>query len=104
MRCLQRFPPASRRRTAIFDGVKFALGRFEGSSDRMALVVLTDGCETTGRTTWQEVARAARNRAVPVFFVVADATLCTKSIRYRDKGVLEESGVVSSGWEAGTTT
>ena len=89
--------------TAIFDGVKFALGRFEGRSDRMALVVLTDGCETTGRTTWQEVARAARSRAVPVFFVVADASLCTKSIRYRDKGVLEEAGVVSSGWLAGST-
>jgi hypothetical protein len=89
--------------TAIFDGVKFALQRFEGSSDRMALVVLTDGCETTGRTAWQEVARAARSRAVPVFFVVADGSLCTKSIRYRDKGVLEEAGVVSPGWVVGST-
>ena len=96
-------PAGKPEATAIFDGMKFALERFEGRSDRMALVVFTDGCETTGRTGWQEVARMARNRAVPVFFVVADGALCTKSIRYRDKGVLEEAGVVSSGWVAGST-
>jgi hypothetical protein len=96
-------PDGKPEATAIFGGLKFALERFEGRSDRMALVVFTDGCETAGRTPWQEVARAARSRAVPVFFVVADGSLCTKSIRYRDKSVLEEAGVVSSGWVTGST-
>ena len=96
-------PAGKPEATAIFDGLKFALERFEGSSDRMALVVLTDGCETAGRTAWQEVARTARNRAVPVFFVIADGALCTKSIRYHDKSVLVESGVLSVGWETGRT-
>jgi len=95
-------PAGTPEATAIFDGLSFALERFGGRHDRMALVVFTDGCETAGRTQWQDVARAARLRAVPVFVVVADGSLCTKAIRYRDKGVLEEAGVVSPGWVIGS--
>ena len=68
--------PAPPEETAIFDGLSFALDRFAGHSDRAALIVFTDGCETAGRTGWAEVERAARTHAIPVFVVVADGEPC----------------------------
>ena len=63
-------------RTAIFDALRFALDRFEGTADRAALIVFTDGCETAGRTDWREVARVARSTARPLFVVMATGRFC----------------------------
>jgi hypothetical protein len=87
--------------TALFDAVRFALDRFESHSDRMALVVFTDGCETAGTTSFQEVADAGRRRAVPIFFVVADGALCTMSRTWSEPDPMVAAGVVSRGWGIG---
>lgn len=71
-----RIPPRLPEKTAIFDGLRFALDRFEGRSDRAALIVFTDGCETTGHTSAESVLQIARQRAIPLLVVLADAKPC----------------------------
>ena len=63
-------------RTALFAAVEFALEQFSGTADRAALIVFTDGCNTSGRDDWRSAAARARSRAVPVIAVVADAAGC----------------------------
>ena len=73
---LTTLPIGVPEKTAIFDALRFSLDRFAAQSDRSALVVFTDGCETAGRTGWEEVERAARAKAIPIFVVMADAEGC----------------------------
>jgi hypothetical protein len=61
----------SPEKTAVFDGLRYALDRFTGETDRAALIVLTDGVETFGRTGWREVEREARAKAIPIFVILA---------------------------------
>jgi hypothetical protein len=67
-------------KTAIFDGLGFALAKFEQRADRRALIVFTDGCETTGRSGLREVERAARSQAIPVFVILADGQPCRRLV------------------------
>lgn len=69
-------PGGRPEKTAIFDALDFALRSFVGAADRAALIVFTDGCQTTGRTGWRDVEVLARARAVPLFVVMADADSC----------------------------
>jgi len=73
---LAALPTGVPEKTAIFDALRYSLERFAGQSDRSALVVFTDGCETAGTTPWSEVTRAARAKAIPIFVVLADAEGC----------------------------
>ena len=74
-----RIPPSPPEKTAIFDALRFALDRFEGRSDRAALIVFTDGCESASRTPVDRVIEMARRRAIPVFVVLADDRLCQEA-------------------------
>ncbi|MBI4914991.1 MAG: hypothetical protein HY825_04030 [Acidobacteria bacterium] len=73
-------PVGRPEKTAIFDGLGFALAKFEQRADRRALIVFTDGCETTGRSGLREVERAARSRAIPVFVILADGQPCRRLV------------------------
>lgn len=75
---LASVPALPRERSAIFDAIGFALDRFEERSDRAALIVFTDGCETAGSGDWRSVLARARNRAVPVLVALADGRPCRR--------------------------
>lgn len=73
---LARTPPAPAEPTAILDGIGFALGRFAGSAERQALIVLTDGCDGHAPGAAERITALARARAVPVLVVLVDARPC----------------------------
>jgi hypothetical protein len=79
-------PVGRPEKTAIFDGLGFALGKFEQRADRRALIVFTDGCETAGRSGRREVERAARSKAIPVFVVLADGQPCQRLVVLQSAG------------------
>ena len=53
--------------TSLHDAVIRSLEAFRGRSGRRALVLLTDGDDTTSRTGWQVALRYARTARIPVF-------------------------------------
>ncbi len=79
-------PVGRPEKTAIFDGLGFALGKFEQRADRRALIVFTDGCETAGRSGRRQVERAARSKAIPVFVVLADGQPCQRLVVLQSAG------------------
>jgi len=63
--------------TALFDAIWQALGTFENADARAALIVVSDGCDTTGG--WSRVpsvALRAREKAIPVFLLLPDRDEC----------------------------
>jgi VWFA-related protein len=62
---LDRFVPDGG--TSLNDAVVRSLEQFRGRRGRQALVLLTDGEDTTSRTDWKLVERYARTMRIPVF-------------------------------------
>ncbi|MFI5166401.1 MAG: VWA domain-containing protein [Thermoanaerobaculales bacterium] len=55
--------------TSIHDTLVRALEEFRGRTGRSALVLLTDGDDTTSRTTWDVALRYAKTVRVPIFTI-----------------------------------
>jgi len=55
--------------TSIHDTLVRALGEFRGRRGRSALVLLTDGDDTTSRTPWDVALRYAKTIRVPIFTI-----------------------------------
>ncbi len=55
--------------TSIHDTLVRALGEFRGRNGRSALVLLTDGDDTTSRTPWDAALRYAKTIRVPIFTI-----------------------------------
>jgi Ca-activated chloride channel homolog len=53
--------------TSLHDAVVHSLEQFRGRRGRQALVLLTDGEDTTSRTGWETALRFARTMRVPIF-------------------------------------
>ena len=55
--------------TALYDAIVTGLYRFRTLQGRRALIILTDGEDTTSRTTYDEMLTYARSARVPLYFI-----------------------------------
>ena len=55
------------RATALYDSAIMGLFQFSGVRGRRAIVILTDGEDTTSRTGWKAAERYAHTMRIPVF-------------------------------------
>jgi Ca-activated chloride channel family protein len=55
--------------TALYDAIVTGLYRFRGLQGRKALVILTDGEDTTSRVTYDDMLTYARAARVPLYFI-----------------------------------
>jgi Ca-activated chloride channel family protein len=55
--------------TALYDAIVTGLYRFRNVQGRKALIVLTDGEDTTSRLTWNDMLAYARASRVPLYFI-----------------------------------
>ena len=55
--------------TALYDAIVTGLYRFRTLQGRRALIILTDGEDTTSRTTYEEMLTYARSARVPLYFI-----------------------------------
>jgi Ca-activated chloride channel family protein len=78
--------------TSLHDAVVNALELFRGRSGRQALVLLTDGEDTTSRTGWDVALRYARTARVPVFPIGLRIGTLDFSLRGRLRDLAESTG------------
>lgn len=70
---LAHLPAAPRpEKTALSPAVSWALGQFHAEDARAALLVVSDGCDTTEPTSVGRFAPIARERGIPVFLLRRD--------------------------------
>jgi Ca-activated chloride channel homolog len=55
--------------TSLYDAIITGLYRFRGLQGRKALIILTDGEDTTSRVTWDELLSYVRASRVPIYFI-----------------------------------
>lgn len=56
-------------RTALYDAVASAIRELREEKNRRAIVVLTDGSDTTSTWTYDEIEKLAREAAIPIYFI-----------------------------------
>lgn len=78
--------------TSLHDAVVHALEAFRGRQGRKALVLLTDGDDTTSRTGWDVALRYARTARVPVFPIGLRISKLDFFLRGRLKELAEVTG------------
>lgn len=61
--------PKAEGGTALYDAIVTGLYRFRGLQGRKALVILTDGEDTTSRVTYDDMLTYARAARVPLYFI-----------------------------------
>jgi len=57
-------------RTALFDGIGSAIRELRDEKNRRAIVVLTDGSDTSSIYSYGEVEKLAREAGIPLYFIV----------------------------------
>ncbi|HEX6085274.1 MAG TPA: VWA domain-containing protein [Thermoanaerobaculia bacterium] len=60
--------------TALYDAIVTGLYRFRNVQGRKALIILTDGEDTTSRLAWNDMLAYARASRVPLYFVAVGMT------------------------------
>jgi Ca-activated chloride channel family protein len=55
--------------TSLYDAIVTGLYRFRGLQGRKALIVITDGDDTTSRLSWDDMLGYVRSARVPVYFI-----------------------------------
>jgi Ca-activated chloride channel family protein len=55
--------------TSLYDAIVTGLYRFRGLQGRKALIVITDGEDTTSRLSWDDMMGYARASRVPLYFI-----------------------------------
>ncbi len=56
-------------RTALFDAIASAIRELREEKNRRAIVVLTDGSDTSSNWSYPEVEKLAREAAIPIYFI-----------------------------------
>jgi Ca-activated chloride channel family protein len=56
-------------RTALYDAVASAIRELREEKNRRAIVVLTDGSDTTSTWSFDEIEKLAREAAIPIYFI-----------------------------------
>lgn len=56
-------------RTALYDAVASAIRELREEKNRRAIVVLTDGSDTTSTWSYEEIEKLSREAAIPIYFI-----------------------------------
>ena len=78
--------------TSLHDAVVRSLEQFRGRRGRQAVVLLTDGEDTTSRTDWQVAERFAHTMRIPIFSIGLSVGKLDFSARKVLKGLAAETG------------
>ncbi len=81
--------------TSLYDAIITALYRFRGVAGRKALVILTDGEDTTSRVSYDEMLTYARAARVPLYFVGVGMSVTEIGGTSRMKSLAAETGGVA---------
>lgn len=70
-------------KTRLYEGIAYALLQFHAEDPRAALIVLTDGCDTSDRPEEKRALELARARAIPVYALRIDVG-CFRLVHTQD--------------------
>ncbi|HEX6179228.1 MAG TPA: VWA domain-containing protein, partial [Thermoanaerobaculia bacterium] len=78
--------------TSLYDAIVSGLYRFRGVQGRKALVVITDGDDTSSRVSWDDLMMYVRASRVPVYFVGIGFGMRTLGTTGRMRELAAETG------------
>jgi len=81
--------------TSLYDAMVTGLYRFRGLQGRKALIVLTDGEDTTSRVSYDDMLTYARSARVPLYFIGIGLGITDISGTSKMKAMAAESGGVA---------
>ena len=81
--------------TALYDAIVTGLYRFRTLQGRRALIILTDGEDTTSRTSYEEMLNYARSARVPLYFIGVGLSILDVSGTSKMKGLAAETGGIA---------
>lgn len=58
--------------TALYDGIETAIRELKDEKNRRAIVVLTDGGDTSSMASFEDIDRKAREAGIPLYFIAYD--------------------------------
>jgi Ca-activated chloride channel family protein len=68
----------ARGRTSLYDAIGSAIRELKDEKNRRAIVVLTDGGDTSSILSFDEVDRTAQEAGIPIYFIVYDSGMPTE--------------------------
>jgi Ca-activated chloride channel homolog len=81
--------------TSLYDAIVTGLYRFRTLQGRKALIILTDGEDTTSRTTYEEMLTYARSARVPLYFIGVGLGVFEISGTSKMKALAAETGGIA---------
>ncbi|MBW3670444.1 MAG: VWA domain-containing protein [Acidobacteria bacterium] len=78
--------------TALFDSIVYSLYNFQGVKGQKALVVLSDGKDTSSKFTYEQALEYARRSAVPVYSIGIGIPTLERDTRGQLAGISRETG------------
>jgi Ca-activated chloride channel homolog len=81
--------------TALYDAIVTGLYRFRTLQGRRALIILTDGEDTTSRTSYEEMLTYARSARVPLYFIGVGLGIFDVSGTNKMKTLAAETGGIA---------
>jgi Ca-activated chloride channel family protein len=81
--------------TALYDAIVTGLYRFRTLQGRRALIILTDGEDTTSRTSYEEMLTYARSARVPLYFIGVGLGMFDASGTNKMKTLAAETGGIA---------
>lgn len=88
-------------RTAIYDAVESAIRELRDEKARRALIVLTDGDDTSSIASYEEVKKIATEAGIPIYFIAYDTGTDTslRDLEYLKNLAAETGGFVATATE-----
>src|SRR5262249_1718037 len=87
--------PKAEGGTSLYDAIITGLYRFRGMQGRKALIVLTDGEDTTSRVPYPEMIEYVRSSRVPIYFIGIGLGLSDFTGTSKMKTISAETGGVA---------
>lgn len=87
--------------TALYDALESAIRELRDEKNRRAIVVLTDGGDTSSIDSYDEVKKAAMSSGIPLYFIVYDTGTETsgRDLQYLENLAVETGGFVATATE-----
>src|SRR5206468_5770411 len=60
-------------RTSLYDAISSAIRELRGEKNRKAIVVLSDGGDTSSLMTFEEIDRLTKEAGIPLYFIAYDS-------------------------------
>lgn len=88
-------------RTALYDAVDSALRELKNEKNRRAIVILTDGGDTSSIDSYDDVKKVATTSGIPLYFIVYDTggETSDRDVEYLKNLATESGGFVASATE-----